>query len=126
MADNTFDAWLREYGRTWMEKDVPAFTKLFSEDAYYHWTPYEEPKVGREAIGKAVEDAITTQRDITFHYAILSASGFPAVAHWRTTYVRTTTEKEVTLDGIMSVEFDENGLCRVFREWWHSTDPLPE
>lgn len=122
MSDNTFDTWLKAYGKAWQEKDIEAFVALFSEDAHYYWSPFEEPKVGHEEIAESVKSAVSIQEDIHFHYAILTASGFPAVAHYRTNLIRTTHGRKVTIDGIMTVEFDDDGLCRVFREWWHNDE----
>ncbi|MCB2200248.1 nuclear transport factor 2 family protein [bacterium] len=123
MSDERFKTWLQAYGKAWEEKDAEAFVALFSKQAYYHWTPFRTPYVGHEQIAAAFNEAVSTQENITFHFTRLNNDGFPAVAHWRTTLNRIGSEKDVVFDGILTVEFDdEDGLCRVFREWSHSSE----
>ncbi len=42
--------WVAAYERAWRDADVDAVSQLFTDDACYLASPYEEPKVGHEAI----------------------------------------------------------------------------
>lgn len=42
--------WVDEYVRAWREDDVEAVTRLFTEDARYLTSPYEEPLLGHVGI----------------------------------------------------------------------------
>lgn len=42
--------WVAGYERAWRAGDRQAVTELFTEDARYRASPYEEPKVGHAAI----------------------------------------------------------------------------
>jgi hypothetical protein len=55
MESNHFDSWLAAYGRAWERRDAQAFAALFTPDVRYHWTPFEEPRVGRDAVAEAFE-----------------------------------------------------------------------
>ncbi len=42
--------WVAEYERAWRSGDLPGVTRLFTEDASYRTSPYEEPRIGHAAI----------------------------------------------------------------------------
>ena len=42
--------WVAEYERAWRDGDVPGVTRLFTDDARYRRSPYEEPLVGHQQI----------------------------------------------------------------------------
>ncbi len=43
--------WVAGYERAWRAGDVPGVRRLFTDDARYRRSPYEEPAVGPDAIG---------------------------------------------------------------------------
>lgn len=43
-------SWVAEYERSWRNDDVEAVADLFTEDALYRPSPYEDSEVGHEAI----------------------------------------------------------------------------
>ena len=125
MESNHFDNWLAAYGLAWERRDAQAFAALFTPDVHYHWTPFEEPRVGRDAVAEAFEAAVVRQRDIRFTASALSRSDPGGIAHWRCSFKRAGTDYTVRLDGMLVVEFADSGLCRIFREWWHSDEGEP-
>ena len=128
MTPQVFEDWLRRYGAAWEARDPDGAATLFSADAEYYWTPFSPPKRGRTEIARAWSEATSRQRDIRFRFRILGFDARSGIAQWRTRLVRTTLGREVEIDGVLLAEFDEAGLCRVFREWWHSSeheDPAP-
>ncbi len=82
MTITNFSNWLKLYGNAWENKDTVKFVSLFSEDANYHWTPFEEPKRDRKEIKSAFESAVSTQDGIKFHYEILSFSTNIGICRW--------------------------------------------
>jgi hypothetical protein len=42
--------WVARYERAWRERDTGAVDQLFTDDARYRRSPYEEPDVGHAAI----------------------------------------------------------------------------
>ncbi len=42
--------WVAGYERAWRDGDVSGVTRLFTEDAHYRPSPYEESRVGHEEI----------------------------------------------------------------------------
>jgi hypothetical protein len=98
------------------------FSQLFTPDAVYHWTPFQEPQRGRQEIASAVGAAFSGQRDIQFSARLLAAECDPCIAHWTCSFTRVASGRRVAVDGLFLLRFDDSGLCREFREWWHSSE----
>ncbi len=118
----SFDAWLRGYQAAWEGRDAAAAAKLFSGDARYHWTPLVPPQQGPAEIAAVWEQAVSQQRDIRFTYTVFGVSGATGMATWRADFTRIPDQFKVRIEGVLSAEFSSAGLCRVFREWWHSAE----
>jgi SnoaL-like domain len=118
----TFDGWLGAYKRAWEDRDPEAAADLFTEDATYHETPFDEPFRGRDGVFEYWSDVPRSQRDVNFSYEILATTGSRGVAHWRASFVRLPTKDPVVLDGIFLVKLDADGRCAEFREWWHKQE----
>jgi len=41
------------------------------------------------------------------------------IARWQSKFTNLQSGKRVALDCVFLVEFDDDGKCSVFREWWH-------
>ena len=122
MTKDDFEEWLRRYGEAWENRDPKAAAALFTEHAEYYWTPFREPKCGPREIEVAWAEATSRQRDVRFSFQIVATSGGLGIATWHTQLVRAATGREIEIDGILVTDFDDSGRCRVFREWWHSTE----
>ena len=121
MKKTELEAWLESYGEAWETRDAEAAAALFSADAEYYETPFVAPAVGREGIRSYWANATRNQKDVNFSYEIVSTSGKQGVARWWATFTRCSSGATVSLDGVFLLEFDDEGLCRELREWWHST-----
>jgi ketosteroid isomerase-like protein len=70
---SAFEYWLRAYGQAWEAGDPDAVAALFTADASYHETPFDEPMVGTEAIHRYwSEGAEQAQKNVQFSFIILS------------------------------------------------------
>ena len=117
-----FENWLIAYGAAWEARYPGAAVRIFSPDARYHWTPFASPQVGHDQIAAAWGQATSSQQDIQFRYTVWSVDDVRGIAQWHTRLTRIDTGLPVEIDGVLLAEFDAAGLCRLFREWWHSTD----
>ena len=109
--------WLDAYGAAWEGRDSDAAVGLFTDDADYHWGPFDVLH-GRAEIAQRWSAATSNQRDIHFEHAPLAIADELAFAHWRCTLKRLSTGMHCELDGILVLRFDEHGLCTQLREWW--------
>ncbi len=127
LSRERFREWLGGYRSAWEERDPAAAEALFTDDALYYWTPFEEPKSGREGIAAAWREATSRQRDVRFSYEVLAVIGTTGIARWHTSLRRAPSGRPVELDGVLVAEFDRDSTrCRVFREWWHRDEAIPE
>jgi ketosteroid isomerase-like protein len=115
----TFEHWLDAYKLAWETRDPEGAADLFTADATYQETPFEEPVRGRESIRDYWSDATRYQEGVEFSYEILATTGTGGVAHWHSEFTSPTSGSAVELDGIFLVELDADGKCIEFREWWH-------
>ncbi|HEX2031042.1 MAG TPA: nuclear transport factor 2 family protein [Actinomycetota bacterium] len=123
-ARAALERWLDGYGRAWERQDAQAFADLFTEDALYQETPFDEPLRGRTAIRAYAETAAHHQRDVSFAYEALGQDDGKAVVLWRAAYEKVSNGEPTRLEGVFLLEFAADGLCRSLREWWHA-DPSP-
>lgn len=117
LAEDAVAAWLDAYGAAWEDRDGEAAARLFSEDAVYHWGPFETLD-RRAAIAQRWAAATRDQREIRFEHTPLGTYGEQAFAHWRTTLTRASTADGVELDGIFVLRFGADGKCAELSEWW--------
>jgi ketosteroid isomerase-like protein len=117
-----FTAWLRAYQAAWEGRDAAGAARLFSEDARYYWTPLVPPQQGPAEIAAVWEQAVSQQRDIRFTFTVFGVAGATGMATWRADFTRLPDQFKVRIEGVLSAEFAATGLCRVFREWWHSSE----
>lgn len=122
MNEQTFADWLDRYGHAWERRDPAAAADLFTEDALYYETPFDEPFAGRAAIRDYWTDVPRLQTGISFSYEILSVQEKVGIARWWAEFQRIGSGHRVRLDGIMVVTMAENGRCRLFQEWWHKEE----
>ncbi len=114
-----FGSWLDAYGRAWETGDPVAAAELFTEDAAYHETPFDEPMRGRADIVEYWSDVPRSQDDIRFSYEILAVSERGGVAHWNADFLKLPARTSVRLDGTLLGKLDADSRCTEFREWWH-------
>jgi len=115
-----FERWLEAYGAAWRGGDAEAAVGLFTDDARYHETPFDDPMVGRDAIFRYwTQGAGESQRAVDFSHVPLAVVEDAGLARWRASFVRVPSGNRVELDGFLMAEFVEGGRCSVFREWWH-------
>jgi len=112
--------WLADYVRAWGTYKPDAIGALFSEHATYSYHPYDEPVVGRAAIVASWlkdQDAPGTYEAT---YKAVAIDGNVAVVNGRSRYFKDSSRAELTKewDNIFVIEFDDDGRCRSFREWW--------
>ena len=117
-----FTQWLRAYQAAWEGRDADAAAKLFTDDARYHWTPLVPPQQGPAEIAAAWGSAVSRQRDIRFTYSVFGVSGPTGMATWRADFTRLPDQFKVRIEGVLSADLAAAGKCRVFREWWHSSE----
>lgn len=118
MDQQVLHKWLVAYGRAWVSRDPLAAASLYSNDATYQVTPFDEPIRGRDAILEYWKGVATTQERINFEFEILAVTPEYGITRWRATFLIVPPGLDTRLDGIFVIAFDSSGLCLSLREWW--------
>lgn len=114
-----FHGWMAAYGRASAQNDPRASADLFAQDARYYNSPFDEPMIGRDAIFDYWNKGAQNLQDKESTFEILSVQNNRGVAHWGSKFTAIESGKRLVLDCLFVVEFDDEGLCQIFREWWH-------
>ncbi|MCL4833912.1 MAG: nuclear transport factor 2 family protein [Caldilineaceae bacterium] len=119
-----FQQWMETYGRASAENDPQASANLFAQDARYYESPFDEPMVGRDAIYEYWSKGAQTLKEKAASFEILAVNGDTGIARWQSKFTVIESGKRLALDCLFVVEFNNDGLCQTFREWWHIQENL--
>ncbi len=104
--------WVAEYERAWRSGDAPAVVRLFTDDARYRTSPYEEPMVGHAEIQAFwLEDE---GRTFTVTAEPVAVEGRDAVVRLEVRYRGPVTQEYRDL---WVLHFAPDGRVEDFEEW---------
>jgi hypothetical protein len=126
MTHDDVQAWLDRYLQAWLTYDPTLIAGLFAAEAEYRYHPWDEPEKGREAILRdwLEPGGAASSRDLpgTYagHYEPWVVDGHRAVAVGTSTYWTDATQAEVArvYHNLWLLEFDADGFCTSFVEWY--------
>jgi hypothetical protein len=110
---------LAKYKKAWETRDADLAASLFTRDARYHETPFEDPIVSREAIFNYWKSATGKQEDIHFTVRSSFHVGYIVLAEWTCKYRDRASGQRRELAGMFLADF-YGKQARVFREYWLS------
>lgn len=112
--------WLDKYIKAWRTYDPAQIRELFSEDALYFYSPFDEnnPVRGRDAIVADWRREPNEPDSWEAHYAPVAVEDNVAVAQGRTRYFAPDGSIERHFDNIFVLHFDDAGRCTRFTEWF--------
>ena len=112
--------WLEDYVEAWRTYEPEKIRNLFSENALYFYSPFDEETHlrGREAI---VADWLKQPDSVDSweaHYVPVAVEGNVGVAQGRTRYFEPDRSITRQFDNIFVLHFDDAGRCTRFTEWF--------
>lgn len=111
--------WLDDYIQAWKSYDPAAIGALFSEDAGYRYNPFDERLRGRETIVANWLQNKDAPNTFSASYTPIAITDNTAVAQGRTQYYESDGKTPRTqFDNIFVLQFDDDGLCKDFCEWF--------
>lgn len=118
MTEDDVTRWLTAYESAWRNYDPDAIADLFSDDAEYRYCPWGEPVRGRAAIADSWCEPARRDEPGTWtaEYAPWVVQGDRAVITGTTSY--NDEQGERTYHNAFLCEFDDDGRCRRFTEWY--------
>jgi hypothetical protein len=109
----SFEAWIAAYERAWRTAGVDSLAELFTEDASYRMSPYEQPARGLTAIGVLWErERIGPDEQFEMSYDVVAVDGDTAVARIEVAYATGAEYRDLWV-----VRFATDGRCLDFEEW---------
>lgn len=113
------EAWLSGYIDAWRANEPGRIADLFTADAVYRHRPYGDHAVrGREAIVDSWLAEPDDPEAWEAHYEVFAVDGSRAVAIGRSRYLATATEPEETYHNAFLLEFDADGRCSSFTDYY--------
>ena len=117
--------WLERHDAAWRAADAAAIRELFSEDAIYHTGPWDEPWRGipgpfrgRDGIAEGwLAGGIEGER-FEIWTDIAAIEGRRAVVRRRLTYFQPDCSVESRWDTLWVIDFDADGRCAEYQEWY--------
>jgi hypothetical protein len=119
-----FQDWLDRYVDAWRLNDPVAIGDLFSLDARYAFSPFDDALRGRNAIIEAWLDDPDPSGSWQADYEPLAIDGDVFVGHGRTRYLtddRTDIDREFA--NVFVCQFDADGRCTEFTEYYMRARP---
>lgn len=112
--------WLKAYVRAWETGSREGIGDLFNNDATYSYHPYDEPVVGRQAIVESWLKDPDAPGTFEATYEPIAIDGDVVVVNGRSRYFKDSSRRELTKewDNLFVIEFDKEGKCSSFREWY--------
>jgi SnoaL-like domain len=134
-ADVTHDAvtqWLEAHDAAWRSAGHAAIADLFSEAAVYHLGPIEEewrsvtgPLRGRDAIAAGWLAGGIAGEQFETESEILAIDGPRAVVRRRIRYFKPDGSVESRWDTCWVLDFDGDGRCTEYWEWYVEGPAVP-
>jgi hypothetical protein len=116
--------WLDRYIEAWRANDAAAISALFSGDATYRYRPYGDGEVrGAQAIAASWLESPDEPNSWDARYEAWAVDGDRAVATGTSRYDATATDPERTYSNCYLLEFDGDGRCRAFTEFFMLQNP---
>jgi len=121
MDANDVAQWVAGYERAWRTPGTEALTELFTPDAVYSPGPYEEPVVGRSAIGVMWErERSGPDEDFAMTSEVVAVDEDTAVVRVEVQYGHPTMEE---FRDLWIIGFGADGRCQAFEEWPFAPHP---
>ena len=127
MTREEVDRWLADYVEAWKTYDRAKIEALFADDINYRYHPGDDPIVGRDAVVQSWlgegdhPDASDRDEPDTFEaaYRAVAVDGDRAVATGISSYREEPGGPIVRVyDNCFVMQFDSEGRCREFTEWF--------
>jgi ketosteroid isomerase-like protein len=114
-AHASIEEWVEDYERAWRAAGTEALRELFTEDATYRMSPYEEPAMGIAAIVELWErEREGPDEPFEMRHAIVAVEGDTAVVRVEVQY---GGPERLQYRDLWIVRFATDGRCHEFEEW---------
>ncbi|MFZ0492373.1 MAG: nuclear transport factor 2 family protein [Acidimicrobiia bacterium] len=110
--------WLDRYVAAWRSNDPDEIGSLFSDDVAYRYYPFSKPLEGRDAVVRSWLENPDEPASWEARYAPYAIQGNKVVATGVSRYFAHGDQPEKVYDNCFLIEFDADGNCRSFTEFF--------
>jgi hypothetical protein len=104
--------WIDAYERAWRSPGTDGLDALFAPTARYLASPWAEPIVGLDGIGRFWDASRTPGEEFTMHREVVAVDGDRAVVRVAVDYADGQRWRDLWI-----LELDAEGRCTHFEEW---------
>jgi len=115
LSQEAVSAWIAGYERAWRTAGAEPLRELFTEDATYRMSPYEDAAAGLAEIGALWErERKGPDEEFTMAHEVVAIDGDTAVVRLE---VRYGGPERLQYRDLWILRFATDGRCRSFEEW---------
>ena len=108
---------MERYKRAWEKRDPDAAMELYREDAEMRLDPFEEPRLGANAIRELWNDVAATQANVEFDAERVWVVARTVLSSWHAAYTWRHNADRYRIRGFSTFELDDAGLIQRQRQW---------
>ncbi len=113
-----YNEMIDRFGKAWEQGSSDAMTDIFSEDAVFLASPFDEPLRGKAAIADYWKDVPLEQAEVSFRFGEIFIVGPWFSTEYKCTFRRRRTGQMIDVRGALFCE-TEDGKITEMRMYWH-------
>jgi hypothetical protein len=114
MNETIITTWIEQYIRAWRGEDGIGVDDVFSADATYRTSPFDDVVAGLDAIRTLWHERTEPDESFEVRYEIVAIEGDIAVIKLDVEYME---PRHQAWKDIWIIQLDNEGLCFAFEEW---------
>ncbi len=115
---DTVASWMAGYIRAWDSNDPDDIRALFTPDASYRTAPFDDPRVGADAIVEGWLEDRDEPGDHAFQWSLAGMDSESAFVQGETAYHATADAPARTYSNLWVIRFAPDGRASSFTEWY--------
>ena len=113
LSREAVESWVARYEEAWRAPGTVALASLFSEDAAYRMSPFEEPARGLAEIGALwARERAGPDEEFEMRHVIVAVAGETAVVRVAVSYGTGAEYRDLWV-----IRLEAGGRCADFEEW---------
>lgn len=114
----TYSSMIERFGNAWEQGLPDEITDVFSDDAVFVASPFDEPLKGKSAIAEYWKDIPVEQAEVSFRFGEIYAAGPWFSTEYKCTFRRRRTGQMIHVRGSLFCETKEGKISEM-RMYWH-------
>ena len=108
---------MERYKQAWERRDPDLAMALYRDDAEMRLDPFEEPRLGANAIRALWNDVAASQANVEFDAERVWTVARTVLTSWHAAYTWRATAERYRIRGFSTFELDDAGLIQRQRQW---------